>query len=374
MERAESAVRRPEAQGSQRVVRLAKRPVGAPAPGADLVLGLAARPTSGALSDGQVLVRNEFLALDPAMRGWMREQKSYLPPVALGAVMRGSSVGRVVATRGECGGLRAGDWVNCGLVVGWAEWGVCDARELRKIEVSDAMPASVHLGALGGTGLTAYFGLLDVGRPQAGETVVVSAAAGATGSMVCQIARLKGCRVVGVAGGADKCRWVREELGAHAVIDYKAAGAGAGGFRKALREAAPDGVDIFFDNVGGWQLDAVLKALNFNARVVLCGAISGYNETSLQAGPASYLNLISTSSRMEGFILLNYASRYEEAYAHIAAWIAAGQVKYSEERVPGLALAPQALLRLFGAEGGNKGRLIVDIHADSADRSDAARL
>jgi len=347
-----------------RVVRLARRPSGLPVPGKDLVLDNdAPDPQPSDLEDGQVLVLNRFLALDPAMRGWMRDAKSYLPPVQIGQVMRGSSIGQVLVSR--CPTLQAGDWVNCGIELGWCEKGIARGSALRKIKPSAALPPSAYLGVLGGTGLTAYFGLLRIGQPQPMQTVVVSAAAGATGSIVCQIAKhALGCRVVGIAGGKAKCAWLKDTLGIDDAIDYQADNERTR-FRARLRKACPSGVDVFFDNVGGWILEAVLKLINKRSRVVLCGSISGYNATVPPPGPSSYINLIATSSRMEGFILLDYASEYDEAYAQLTKWVEQGKLRFVEERIAGLGHAAAAMLKLFGAEGGNKGRLVVDIHADS---------
>jgi len=342
-----------------------------PVPGEDLVYQTAPMPAEQDLNDGEVLIKNIYMTLDPAMRGWMRDQKSYIPPVQLGAVMRGSSVGQVLASRDA--NFKQGDWVNCNHELGWCEYGIAKGSKIGKIEITEGLPASVHLGALGGTGLTAYFGLIDVGQPKEGETVVVSAAGGATGSMVCQIAKhVFGCRVVGIAGGADKCQWLKDELGVDAAIDYKAED--GRNFKKDLRKACPKGVDVFFDNVGGWILNETLKQINFKARVVLCGAIAGYNDEKLRPGPAAYLNLINTSSRMEGFIVLHYANEFPAAKRDIAKWLAEGKIKYQEEVIPGLSEAPRALLKLFGDYGGNRGRLIIDIHADKKKATSSSRL
>jgi len=346
----------------QKVVTLERRPVGLPEPGVDLVVGTAKRPTADDLKDGEVLVKNLFLSLDPAMRGWMRDVRSYMPPVKVGEVMRGSSIGQIIASKDDS--LQPGDFVNCMIEIGWQEFGIVKARKVRKVKEIPGFRPTVHLSALGGTGLTAYFGLIDVGKPQPGETVVVSAAAGATGSMVCQIAKhVVGCRVVGIAGGPAKCKWLKDELGVDEAIDYKA---NQKGFKKVLRKAAPNGVDIFFDNVGGWILEETLKQINMRARIVLCGAIATYNAEKLAPGPSSYMNLISTSSRMEGFILFNYIDRYEEAYRDIEEWIRADKIKVKEEIVPGLEIAPKALLKLFGKYGGNHGRLIVEVFGDAS--------
>mmetsp|Transcript_15504 Transcript_15504/g.25381 ORF Transcript_15504/g.25381 Transcript_15504/m.25381 type:complete len:305 (+) Transcript_15504:701-1615(+) len=293
----------------------------------------------------------------------MRDQKSYIPPVKLGAIMRGSSVGQVVASKSK--EFQVGDWVNCMIELGWCEYGVANGSAIQKITPLQNVPPRIYLGVLGGTGLTAYFGLLDIGKPKAGETVVVSAAAGATGSVVCQIAKhVIGCHVVGIAGGPEKCKWLVDELGVDAAVDYKKDDGKQ--FKKDLRKACPNGVDVFFDNVGGWILNDVLKSINFKARVVVCGAISGYNATSLAPGPSAYLNLITTSSRMEGFILFNYMDQYDKATSDLSRWLVEGKLKYNEDIVLGLDNAPKALLKLFGDYGGNRGRLLIDIHARSS--------
>jgi len=345
---------------SMRVVRLARRPAAMPEPGVDLVLDEnAPMPKETDLQKGQVLVKNDLLTMDPAMRGWMRAQKSYIPPVEIGAVMRGSSLGTVIASKSEK--YKAGDKVSCGLSIGWAEYGIAQEKELQHIGQVAGQPLGVHLGALGGTGITAYIGLLEVGKPKPGETVVVSAAAGATGSVVCQIAKnVFGCRVVGIAGGPEKCKMLVDEFGLDGAIDYKYANGKE--FRKDLRKACPNGVDVFFDNVGGWILEDTLKHINQKARIVICGAIAGYNSTKLQPGPGSYLNLINTSSRMEGFVLFHYLDKMPQAQRDLKKWLEEGKIQHIEENVTGLENAPRALLKLFGGDGGNKGRIIVDIH------------
>lgn len=249
-------------------------------------------PALDALPPGHVLVRVQYVSCDPAMRGWMSAQRSYIAPVAIGDVMRATGVGVVVA--GD--GWRVGECVQ-GLF-GWAEFAVVKATDLRRVSVPSGLSPSVALGVLGTTGMTAYFGLLDVGKPVKGDCVVVSAAAGATGSVVAQIAKhVLGCTTVGIAGGEEKCRYLTEELGLDAAVDYKHPDGVDEGLKKALNGK---GIDVYFDNVGGPTLEAVLKRINQNARIVLCGAISVYNETKPSKGPSNYLSLIMNRARMEG--------------------------------------------------------------------------
>jgi NADPH-dependent curcumin reductase CurA len=325
-------------------IRLAARPVGLPRP-SDFETTVEPQPTPG---DGEVLVENLYLSLDPAMRGWMTDRKSYIEPVALGAVMRGLVVGRVAASNHP--DFSPGDRVSGAL--GWQQWAVANPKELQKLP--PGLPLPLFLGPLGMTGLTAYFGLLDVGKPQPGETVVVSAAAGAVGSVVGQIGKILGCRVVGIAGGPDQCRWITEELGFDAAIDYKNEDVG-----KRLKETCPEGIDVYFDNVGGAILDAALARLRRGARVVVCGAISQYNATEPVPGPANYLSLLVNRARMEGFVIFDYRKRYPEALAQLGAWLAAGKIRSRDEIVDGLENAPAALTRLF--DGTKRGKLIVRI-------------
>ena len=245
--------------------------------------------------DGQILVKNEYLSLDPAMRGWMNEGKSYIPPVALGDVMRALGVGKVVASAHP--GFAVGDYVNGAL--GVQDYFVGEPRGFYKVDPK-LVPLPVYLSALGMTGMTAYFALLDVGAPKAGDTVVISGAAGAVGSIAGQIAKLKGCRVVGIAGGQEKCARLVDEFGFDGTIDYKSEDVLAG-----LKRECPKGVDVFFDNVGGEILDAVLSRLNFKARVIICGAISQYNNKEAVKGPANYLSLLVNRARMEGFVVMD---------------------------------------------------------------------
>jgi NADPH-dependent curcumin reductase CurA len=325
--------------------RLAARPVGLPKP-SDWELVEEPAPEPG---DGQFRVQLEYLSLDPAMRGWMNEGRSYVPPVAIGEVMRAGGIGRVIDSRHA--GYPVGELVSG--VFGVQRYAVSDGQGARRVDTSLA-PAPVHLGVLGMTGLTAYFGLLDIGRPQAGQTVVVSGAAGAVGSVVGQIARIKGCRVVGIAGGPEKCAWLVDELGFDAAIDYK-----RGELRADLRRHAPDGVDVYFDNVGGETLDEVLRRLARGARVVICGAISQYNATEPR-GPANYMQLLVERASMTGFLVFDFAQRYDEAIAQLAQWLRAGELRSREEVVAGgLEEFPEVFLRLFRGE--NTGKLILQL-------------
>lgn len=290
----------------------------------------------------QVLVRNLYLAFEPAMRGWMEDRPSYLPPVGIGDVMRGMTVGQVVESRHP--GFEPGELVSG--MMGWQEWAIGDPM-LRKLPAG-ATP-EFALSVLGITGITAYFGLLDVGRPRSGETVVVSGAAGATGSVVGQIAKIEGCRVVGVAGGAKKCAWLTDELGFDAAIDYRHEDIG-----ERLDALCPDGVDVFFDNVGGEVLDEVLARIALRARIVLCGAIARYNDKKLPPGPSNYFNLTTQRGRMEGFIVLDYLSRFAEAAEKLTAWCAEGKIVWKVDVQEGFENAPRTFKRLFKGENFGK--------------------
>jgi NADPH-dependent curcumin reductase len=326
-------------------IRLAARPVGLPD---DSSWEQTEEPVP-APGDGEVLVQVTHLSLDPAMRGWMNDVRSYIPPVAVGEVMRAGGVGTVVASRDPR--YAEGAWVSG--FPGIQEYAVAKGDDLLPIDTTLAPPER-WLGALGMTGMTAYFGLLDVGAPKEGETVVVSGAAGATGSVVGQIAKIKGCRTVGIAGGAEKCAWLVDELGFDAAVDYR-----ADDFRSALKEAAPK-VDVYFDNVGGEMLDVVLTRLNRHARVVICGAISQYNATAAVRGPSNYLQLLVTRSRMEGFVVFDYADRYAQAARELAQWMAEGRLVAREEVVTGgIRAFPSALHKLFAGE--NTGKLVLAV-------------
>jgi NADPH-dependent curcumin reductase len=299
--------------------------------------------------DSEVLVKTQYLSLDPAMRGWMNEGKSYIAPVQIGEVMRAGGVGEVVESRHP--DFRAGDHVYGTL--GVQEYATLSGKTLTKVDAKLA-PLPVYLGALGMPGMTAYFGLLDVGKPQAGETVVVSGAAGAVGTVVGQIARIKGCRAVGIAGGAQKCEYLTRDLGFDAAIDYKSEDV-----KKSLRQHCPQGIDVYFDNVGGDILDIALTQLARKARIVICGAISQYNNTSGFKGPANYMSLLVNRASMTGMVVFDYADRYAEAGREMAGWIAAGKLKTREDIVSGLETFPETLLRLF--KGENFGKLVLKV-------------
>jgi NADPH-dependent curcumin reductase len=299
--------------------------------------------------EGEAVVKVLYISLDPAMRGWMSDMPSYIPPVGIGDVMRALAVGKVVDSRHE--GFEPGDYVS-GLL-GVQEFAVVDARGLNKVDPSLA-PLPVYLSALGMPGLTAYFGLLDIGKPEPGQTVVVSGAAGAVGQIVGQIAKIKGARAIGIAGGAEKCSHVLDRLGFDATIDYKSEDVPT-----ALRETCPDGIDVYFDNVGGEILDAALARLARHARVVICGAISQYNSTEGVRGPSNYLSLLVHHASMTGFVVSDYGARYGEALPEMAGWLSRGELKSHEDIVDGLESFPDALLMLFSGE--NTGKLAVRV-------------
>jgi NADPH-dependent curcumin reductase CurA len=333
-----------------RQVRLAARPVGMPTrENWSIVDAPLPEPAPGG-----VLVQNLMLSLDPAMRGWMNEGKSYIEPVGIDEVMRAGGVGRVVASNTPA--FAVGDHVSGSL--GVQQYCALDESGLRraglvKIDPSLA-PLPKWLNALGMPGMTAYFGLLDVGQPKAGETVVVSGAAGAVGQTVGQVAKIKGCRVVGIAGGADKCDFVVRELGFDACIDYK-----SGSVRDGLKQHCPKGVDVYFDNVGGDILDTVLTRINRKARIVICGAISQYNNTGPVKGPSNYLSLLVNRARMEGIVVFDYAARYPEAVRDIAQWMKEGRFVSREDVVEGIDHFPETLLKLF--DGANFGKLVLKV-------------
>lgn len=314
----------------------------------DFELREAPLPRPGA---GEILVRNLYLGFDPAMRGWIEDRPSYVPPVQLGEVMRGGCVGQVLESRSP--DFRVGDLVQG--MFGWQEYAAQPPDGVTPTtRVPRGVPITLSLSVLGGTGLTAYFGLLDVGRAQEGETVVVSGAAGATGSVAAQIARIRGCRTVGIAGGPEKCRWLTERARLDAAIDYRSERVG-----RRLRELCPRGIDVYFDNVGGGILDAALARIARGARVVLCGGISRYNEAELPPGPRNYMNLIIQRARMEGFLLLDYQARFPEALKELGRWVTDGEIAYAEDVQVGIENAPRAFLRLF--EGKNLGKQLLHL-------------
>jgi NADPH-dependent curcumin reductase CurA len=324
-------------------IRLAARPSGLPTD-ENWEHTIEPVPTPGA---GEVLVQISHISIDPAMRGWMNAGTSYIPPVEVGAVMRAATIGEVLASQDD--GFTAGDHVYGAL--GVQEFAVAPARELTKVDPG-AAPLPTYLVALGLTGLTAYFGLLDVGRVAPGDTVLVSGAAGAVGSVVGQIAKIKGARAVGIAGGADKCRWLTEELGFDGAIDYK--GEDVIG---QLRRLTPDRVNVFFDNVGGEILEAALTRLARGARVVLCGAVSQYNAENVK-GPSNYLALLVFRASMTGMVVFDYESRFGEARTQLAQWLAEGRLIAREQVLSGgIGDFPDALLALFRGE--NTGKLVL---------------
>jgi NADPH-dependent curcumin reductase len=299
-------------------------------------------------ADGEIVVKLKYISLDPAMRGWMNDVRSYIPPIKIGEVMRAGAIGSVVESKHPK--FAAGDHVSGAF--GMQEYAVFNGDGAVKVDAALA-PLPVMLSALGMPGLTAYFGLLDVGKPVAGNTVVVSGAAGAVGSVVGQIAKIHGCRAVGIAGGADKCRYLTE-IGFDAAIDYKATDV-----RAALREHCPQGIDVFFDNVGGDILDAALTRLAPRARIVICGAISQYNNTTPVTGPSNYLSLLVHRASMTGMVVFDYAARYADAIREMGQWMAAGKLKSREDIVRGLEQFPSALLKLF--TGDNHGKLVLEV-------------
>jgi NADPH-dependent curcumin reductase CurA len=306
-----------------------------------------------ALANGEVLVRNIYLSLDPANRGWIREGPSYVEPVAIGDVMRGLTIGVVEESRNDR--FSAGDIVSG--TVGWQDYAISDGSDQRVIDPGP-LPLTAFLGLFGMVGLTAYFGLLDIGKPKAGETLVVSGAAGAVGSIVGQIGKIVGCRVVGIAGTDEKCAWLTGELGFDAAINYKTENV----VRK-LHKHCPDGIDVIFENVGGEILDAELMWINNYARVAVCGLISGYNAAEKVPGPSAFPMVLIRRARVEGFIVIDYLDRTGEAVAKLSEWYAEGRLKYRVDVYDGLETAPLNINRLF--DGSNNGKLIIRVSDES---------
>ena len=328
---------------TNRQFRLAARPDGTPGPECwDLV-----EEEAGSPGEGEALVQVLQLSLDPAMRGWMNDTRSYVPPVGIGEVFRAIGVGRVLESRSDR--VSSGDFVT-GLF-GVQEYATLPADGLTRVD--DSLPLSTYLNVLGMPGMTAYFGLLDIGRPASGETVVVSGAAGAVGATVGQIAKIKGCRAVGIAGGPEKCRMLIEDYGFDAAIDYK-----ADDLKASLKEHCPDRIDVYFDNVGGDVLDACLARLARGARVPLCGAVSQYNSPKMK-GPSNYMSLLVNRATMTGFVVFDFAARYKEAAVEMAGWMREGKLVSREDVVPGLETFPDTLLKLFRGE--NKGKLVLQV-------------
>ncbi|WP_417607434.1 NADP-dependent oxidoreductase [Oceanimonas baumannii] len=337
-----------------RQITLASRPQGSP-DNDNFALNVTAIPE---IQDGQVLLRTVYLSLDPYMRGRMSDAESYAEPVALGATMIGGTINRVESSRHA--GFSKGDWV-LSYVVGWQDYGVSDGTDLVKLDPAQA-PVSYALGMLGMPGFTAYMGLKDIGQPKAGETLVVAAATGPVGATVAQIGKLMGCKVVAIAGGEQKCRFALENLGVDACIDHK-----ADDFATQLAQACPDGIDIYFENVGGKVFDAVLPLLNTNARIPVCGTIATYNATGLPVGPDRLGLLMSTilvkRLTVKGFIIFDdYGHRYSEFASDMATWLAEGKMHYKEQVVDGLENAPEAFRGLL--EGKNFGKLVIRVGDD----------
>ncbi|AJD89651.1 hypothetical protein JMA_03340 [Jeotgalibacillus malaysiensis] len=303
----------------------------------------------GSPEQGEVLIRTVYISVDPYLRGRMNEGKSYIEPFKLDEVLSSAVIGQVEESKSDR--FSKGDVVIGSL--GWQEYSVVKENEIRKVDHNQA-PASAYLSVLGMTGLTAYFGLLDIGKPKEGETVVVSGAAGAVGSVVGQIAKLKGARVVGIAGSDEKVSYLKDELGFDAAINYKTENV-----YKALKENCPDGIDVYFENVGGEIGDAVLPLLNNFARIPVCGAISGYNKAERDMGPRVQGYLIKTSSLMQGFTVGNYSSRFKEGAEALAGWLSEGKLKYEETITEGFDHTIDAFLELF--EGKNLGKAVVKV-------------
>ncbi len=327
-----------------REIRLAARPQGVPRP-EDFELAETPLPEPG---DGEILVRNAFMSVDPYMRGRMNDVKSYVPPFQIGEPLSGGAVGEVVASRAE--GIAAGDWVSH--LRGWREWAVVDGSGAQKIDAA-AAPPQAYLGVLGVTGLTAYIGLLDIGQLTEGETVFVSGAAGAVGSIVGQIAKAKGCTVIGSAGSPEKVAWLRE-LGFDHAFDYKTAD-----LRAELSEAAPRGIELYFDNVGGDQLQAALGALRPHGRVVACGMISRYNDERPTPGPTNLPLIVGKRLRVQGFIVSDHLDRHPAFQAEMGSWLRDGTIVSRETVVDGIEGAPGAFIGLLHGE--NLGKMLVRI-------------
>jgi len=303
-----------------------------------------------ALNDGQVLIHNKYLSLDPTNRGWANETDTYLPAVKLGDVMRGGAIGVVEESLNP--NFKVGDHVS-GLL-GWQEYAVTEGAGLAKLPDNPAIPLTAYMGLFGHIGLTAYYGLLDVGQPKAGETLVVSGAAGAVGSLVGQIGKIKGLHVVGIAGSDEKCLWLTDELGFDAAINYKTENV-----FEALKQACPKGIDVYFENVGGAILEAVLAQINLGARISLCGLISQYNATEPPPGPRNLAMLIIRRARIQGFLVSDYMDRAQEAMMALGGWLLRGKIKYRVDVVEGLEQAPKAINKLF--DGSNQGKLVVKV-------------
>lgn len=302
------------------------------------------------IKDGQILIKHQYISLDPAMRGWMNNSKSYIPPVEIGTVMRAGTVGEVIQVNNNTN-FKVGDFVS-----GWGgvqEYSISDGKNYSIIKDKNN-PIYRYLGALGMPGMTAYFGIINEGKIKSGDIVLVSAAAGAVGSLVGQIAKIKGCKVIGIAGGNEKCKYVKEQLGFDEVIDYK-----NDNIYSALKKYCPEGIDVYFDNVGGEILDAALAKLKMNARIVICGAISQYNNTSRTKGPSNYLSLLVNRATMSGMVVFDYKNDYPMAINQISEWFKQGKLKSNESIFQGIDNFYEVFLKLFN--GNKRGKLILKI-------------
>jgi NADPH-dependent curcumin reductase CurA len=339
------------AEPVNREIHLKSRPTGMPkAENFELVETPIPKP-----GPGQFLVRNIFMSVDPYMRGRMMDRESYVPPFQVGQVLDGGSVGKVIESHHD--GFKAGDYV-CGFASGgWREYWVSEGMMMQKVDPNLA-PLQAYLGTLGMPGLTAYSGLLRIGEPKEGETVFVSAAAGAVGSIVCQIAKIKGCRVVGSVGSDDKVEWLTRTAGADAAVNYKT----CGNLEAAVKKECPKGIDIYFENVGGEHLEVALNLMNSRGRIVACGMISMYNALDLPPGPRNIVLVVGKSLKMQGFIVSNYLDMVPAFYADMGEWIRAGRIKWEETIVDGIENAPQAFLGLF--TGANVGKMLVRLGAE----------
>ncbi len=329
---------RPDGLPSREDVRLREVPVPEPGP-------------------GEVLIRNHYFSIDPAIRGWMSDVPNYLPPIPLGDPVRSTVLGEVVSS--NYADLKPGDRV-VGLG-GWEEYGVAHGATLFPIPDDGRFPAHYYVNILGAVGLTPYFGLLEAGKIKEGETVLMSAAAGAVGSVGGQIAKIKGCRVVGLAGTDEKCRWIQEELGYDAAINYRS----CGDLEAAIRGACPEGVDVFFDNVGGAILDAALLNLRHRARIVFCGAIASYNASEPVPGPYNYWQILARSATVQGYLVSDYLGQFPQGIAQLGDWIEQGRIHFREEIVDGFENTLDTFLKLF--DGSNEGKLIIRLAAAPAD-------
>jgi len=302
------------------------------------------------ISDGEVLIRNIYLSLDPANRGWMSGKASYVDAMQIGDVMRGGTIGAIEESKNEK--FKKGDVVQ--YQGGWQEYCINDGKGLRIIPLNTGLPMPSFLSIMGMPGMTAYFGLLDVLKPKESETLVVSGAAGAVGSIVSQIAKIKGCRVIGIAGSEEKCNWLLNDLKIDGVINYKTENVSA-----RLKELCPNGIDMYFDNVGGEISEAVINRFNIGGRMSICGQISGYNSETLQPGPRNWINILIKRLKVQGFIVFDYQARAQEAFADMPKWIAEGKLQHKNHIVDGLENAVASLKMLFSGE--NKGKMIVKI-------------